>query len=242
MALSGKPGRIEIQLSNFDASKARAAHSTPNLPAGKYVELTVKDDGSGMDEETLQHVFEPFFTTKKPGEGTGLGLSVVHGIVKDHEGILHVDSERNVGSTFYIWFPVFSDDSPELETGRQAPLIPGNGERILFIDDEPADIQLASNFDLEVPVNAGTHGYLSTGAGFDVRLGYRFTIPYQHISITPEVAIGYADLSAQFIRLRPGFRLGFGMAPDAEQALLQFPVRRKPRHPGLACTPDSKPC
>ncbi len=136
-ALSGKPGRIEIQLSNYDPSGARAARSTPNLPAGRYVELTVKDDGSGMDEDTLQHLFEPFFTTKKPGEGTGLGLSVVHGIVKDHEGILHVDSEQHVGSTFHIWFPVFSDQSPELEAAHQSPLTPGNGERILFIDDEP---------------------------------------------------------------------------------------------------------
>ena len=134
-ALSGKPGRIEIRLSNYDES--RAAQAAPNLPAGQYVELSVKDDGAGMDENTLQHLFEPFFTTKKPGEGTGLGLSVVHGIVKDHDGILHVDSALEVGSTFHIWLPVFSGLTPELEADRERSLTLGNGERILFIDDEP---------------------------------------------------------------------------------------------------------
>jgi len=137
-ALAGRPGRIEIRLGNHQQpSSAAGAHSMPKLPPGKYVELVVKDDGCGMDEDTLQHVFEPFFTTKKPGEGTGLGLSVVHGIVKDHEGIIHVESEPQAGSSFHILLPVFADSAPEDEVAGQGSLIPGNGERILFIDDEP---------------------------------------------------------------------------------------------------------
>jgi PAS domain S-box-containing protein len=135
-ALAGKPGSIELRLGNYEA-RPGSEHASLKLPAGKYVEISVRDTGCGMDEDTLQHLFEPFFTTKKPGEGTGLGLSVVHGIVKDHDGIIHVESKRDHGSTFYIWFPVFFDDSPELQAARQAPLVTGNGERILFIDDEP---------------------------------------------------------------------------------------------------------
>jgi two-component system cell cycle sensor histidine kinase/response regulator CckA len=137
-ALAGKPGRIEIRLGNHEQQNAAAGpRPAPKLPPGKYVELVVKDDGCGMDEETLQHVFEPFFTTKKPGEGTGLGLSVVHGIVKDHDGIIHVASEPKTGSSFHVLLPVFGGSVPEAEATEQAPLVIGNGERILFIDDEP---------------------------------------------------------------------------------------------------------
>ena len=136
-AMAGRPGRIEIRLRNYEALSTPAPRSQPKPAPGKYVELMVKDDGCGMDEETLQHVFEPFFTTKKPGEGTGLGLSVVHGIVKDHDGIIHVDSELNSGSSFHILLPVFADSAPEDEAASEGPLVLGNGERILFIDDEP---------------------------------------------------------------------------------------------------------
>jgi CheY-like chemotaxis protein len=136
--LGERPGRVELRLRMHQPSVAASElRPMPQLPAGKYVELVVKDNGCGMSEETLQHVFEPFFSTKKPGEGTGLGLSVVHGIVKDHDGIIHVDSTPNQGSTFYVLLPLFTDSAPAEEVRVELPLQLGNGERILFIDDEP---------------------------------------------------------------------------------------------------------
>jgi nitrogen-specific signal transduction histidine kinase/CheY-like chemotaxis protein len=137
-ALGDRPGRVELRLRMHQPSATGSEpRAIPQLPPGKYVELMVKDDGCGMSEETLQHVFEPFFTTKKPGEGTGLGLSVVHGIVKDHDGIIHVDSAPNQGSAFYVLLPIFSESAPAEEVKLEVPLLLGNGERILFIDDEP---------------------------------------------------------------------------------------------------------
>lgn len=73
-----------------------------------------------------------------------------------------------------------------------------------------ADISLAGDIDLGVPVDQGTTQYLSTGAGFDLRLGYRFRVPYRHISIIPEIAAGYTDLGAHLVRVRPGIRVGVG--------------------------------
>ncbi|HEY3594859.1 MAG TPA: PAS domain S-box protein, partial [Polyangiaceae bacterium] len=115
-ALGDAPGRVELRLRMHQPpATASELRPIPPLPPGKYVELMVKDNGCGMSEETVQHVFEPFFTTKKPGEGTGLGLSVVHGIVKDHDGIIYVDSAPKQGSAFYVLLPIFSEPAPAEE-------------------------------------------------------------------------------------------------------------------------------
>ena len=88
-----------------------------------------------MDDETLKHVFEPFFTTKAPGEGTGLGLSVVHGIVEDHDGVVLLESHVGKGTTFTIYFPEHIALT-ESNAAEPAALELGKGERILLIDDE----------------------------------------------------------------------------------------------------------
>jgi PAS domain S-box-containing protein len=108
-----------------------------DLPPGRYVCLTVNDSGHGMDRSTLERAFEPFFTTKSPGVGTGLGLAVVHGIVKSHDGVVLVESAPGRGTTFQLYFPLLScpatdDSAPETVAPR------GAGERVLFVDDEPA--------------------------------------------------------------------------------------------------------
>ena len=109
----------------------------PGLVPGGYARLTVKDTGCGMDDEVMARLFEPFFTTKGPGEGTGLGLPVVHGIIKDYEGGIFVRSRVGEGSTFDLFFPA----ATEAETVQpQAPLQihAGRGESVLLVDDEPA--------------------------------------------------------------------------------------------------------
>jgi two-component system, NtrC family, sensor kinase len=106
-ALKGNNGTIDITLATVTvgADEARILHLAP----GDYVRLSVADTGCGMDEKTMARVFEPFFTTKGVGEGTGLGLSVVHGIVVDNGGVIKVFSRVNEGTRFDLWFPVAAD-------------------------------------------------------------------------------------------------------------------------------------
>ncbi|MDH4161938.1 MAG: ATP-binding protein [Nitrospirota bacterium] len=114
------------------------------LPPGEYVKLEVSDTGHGMKPEIMKRIFDPYFTTKKPGEGTGMGLAVVHGIVKSHGGQVTVYSEPEVGTTFNVYLPQLKAAERAghaQETGPAVELLPGGHERILFVDDE---VQIAA--------------------------------------------------------------------------------------------------
>jgi two-component system cell cycle sensor histidine kinase/response regulator CckA len=116
----------------------------PEARPGRFVRLTVADTGCGMNAATLSHMFEPFFTTKETGQGTGLGLATVYGIVKQHQGWVLVDSQVGKGSTFTIFLPC------ALEPGQAAPgLVPSamsmGDETILVVEDEPALRELVVN-------------------------------------------------------------------------------------------------
>jgi CheY-like chemotaxis protein len=105
------------------------------VPPGHYVRLRVSDNGCGMDAATVQRIFDPFFSTKPTGKGSGLGLSVVHGIAKAHHAILRVQSESGRGTTFLTYFPAVREaDAAVRAPERTAPC--GRGGRILFVDDE----------------------------------------------------------------------------------------------------------
>src|SRR5208283_87865 len=101
-----------------------------------YVKLTVRDTGTGISPDVMDKIFDPFFTTKALGEGTGLGLSVVHGIVKQHEGHITARSESGKGSIFTVYLPQIESE-PETDAADNDK-IPTGTERILFIDDEEA--------------------------------------------------------------------------------------------------------
>jgi CheY-like chemotaxis protein len=106
-----------------------------DLAHGTYVQLTVRDRGSGIDPQIIDRIFDPFFTTKKQGAGTGLGLAVAHGIVKSHGGMIDVDSQPGEGATFRVLLPTI-DSFSQLDAGIKA-LLPRGRERILIVDDEP---------------------------------------------------------------------------------------------------------
>ncbi len=108
----------------------------PRLKPGNYVRITVQDTGCGMSPGVQSRLFEPFFTTKPPGEGTGLGLSVVHGIVATHEGAITLASHEGEGTTFQIYLPVAVQPERQLEVAAPADLPRGGGQRILVVDDE----------------------------------------------------------------------------------------------------------
>ena len=111
-------------------------------PSGPCLELRIRDTGPGMDQETMDKIFDPFFTTKQPGEGTGMGLSVAHGIVQGHEGVIHVESSPGLGSLFRVLLPFHHANGDETTEGES----PARGaEHILFVDDEELLARMAED-------------------------------------------------------------------------------------------------
>ena len=138
-AMEDKGGILTVSLSDAELdSKFISNH--PELKPGPYIRLTVTDTGHGMLPDVLEKIFIPFFTTKEKGAGTGMGLSVVHGIVNSHGGTIYADSEPGKGSSFEVFLPVIERRlKPE---GRIEQPMPTGTERILFIDDEPAIVNM----------------------------------------------------------------------------------------------------
>ena len=144
-ALPAQGGRIEVGLAAVTLDDAQR-HRLPELPSlpslsdaasGRCVHLWVRDNGVGMDEATRERIFDPFFTTKTVGQGTGLGLSVVHGIVGAHGGAILLDTAPGQGSTFHIYLPLLQSDEagPALERASSAGPR-GGGQHVLYIDDD----------------------------------------------------------------------------------------------------------
>ncbi len=137
-------GRLSVRL-DACAVNAEFANGSPDLSPGQFVRLTISDTGCGMSDAIQGRVFEPFFTTKAPGEGAGLGLSVMHGIVRGHHGAIRLTSKVDQGATFEIYFPALLSASESTASARedtQENLPRGNGERILFVDDDPSLVTL----------------------------------------------------------------------------------------------------
>jgi signal transduction histidine kinase/ActR/RegA family two-component response regulator len=134
-ALDLQPGKIIVSLEPVEVD-ATLARKRPHWRPGRYVRLSISDTGPGIEPTLLPRIFDPFFTSKGPGEGTGLGLAVVHGIMHAHEGAVTVETKLGSGSTFRLYFPEI--EAPA--TGQPAPLSvvrTGRSERVLVIDDEP---------------------------------------------------------------------------------------------------------
>lgn len=131
-------GTLEVSLTDVEVDSEFAA--SYEIVIGKYLKLSVSDSGHGISEEDLEKIFDPFFTTKPVGEGTGMGLAVVHGIVKNHQGAITVSSEKGVNTTFNIFFPVIeeaiADKKKEFET------MPKGDEHILVVDDDISLVKL----------------------------------------------------------------------------------------------------
>jgi PAS domain S-box-containing protein len=132
ITLSAKPVRIE----------ENAVGNHPESRPGNFVRLDVMDTGCGMDEGVLKHIFEPFFTTKEVGRGTGLGLSTVYGIVKQHGGWMEVESVVGKGSSFHVFLPVCASGRPGENNNKSTPVVGGKGETVLVVEDETAVQQL----------------------------------------------------------------------------------------------------
>jgi CheY-like chemotaxis protein len=133
-AMEETGGELTVSLTRADRISREPA--TPDMSPGPWVCLSVSDTGTGMDYITAEKIFDPFFTTKKPGKGTGMGLSVVHGIVTDMNGVIQVKTEPDRGTTFDVYFPLGAETEDE-ETLQVTDPVPGGTETILLVDDEP---------------------------------------------------------------------------------------------------------
>ncbi|MCG6879241.1 MAG: response regulator, partial [Deltaproteobacteria bacterium] len=138
-AMKEKGGVLEVGFSEVTLDE-KTASRYEDLSAGDFVKLTVKDSGEGIAPDILEKVFEPYFTTKEFGEGSGMGLSVVYGLVKKCKGAIKIDSIVGKGTTFEVLFPKIEEEAPAKE--KKEVKLPGGKERILLVDDDPSIVNM----------------------------------------------------------------------------------------------------
>jgi len=148
-------GVLEVRLDAVEVTADfAAAHAS--LTSGPHVRLMIRDTGHGMPPAVMERIFEPFFTTKDVGEGTGMGLAVVDGIIANHGGAITVASMPGQGTTFAIYLPRIASTMPSIETPEASP-IPGGNARILFVDDEPTLTHMAAEMLMRLGYEATVH-------------------------------------------------------------------------------------
>jgi CheY-like chemotaxis protein/two-component sensor histidine kinase len=140
-ALKKTKGELKVSLVPTEIKPQDSLIILHGLIPGMYLKLTVSDTGTGIPPEIIDRIFDPFFTTKRPGEGSGMGLSVVHGIVNACHGAITVESKVGKGTDFHVYLPLLkeTEEKPAVEVAAN---ITGGKERILFVDDEEALVQL----------------------------------------------------------------------------------------------------
>jgi CheY-like chemotaxis protein len=135
-AIGTKSGHIRVGAEEWQVTPESPV---AGVPAGRYLRLVVSDDGRGMDDQTMSRIFDPFFTTKGVGEGTGLGLAVVHGIVETYGGFITVESQPTAGTTFRVFLPVTDQAPPprEVPPSPAPAVVPSvSPDTVLLVDDE----------------------------------------------------------------------------------------------------------
>jgi CheY-like chemotaxis protein len=210
-------GAISIDLSEYSLSSPADAPDSAMSP-GPYVRLSVSDTGEGMSPDILERVFDPFFTTKPHGEGTGLGLSVVHGIVASHGGTITVSSELGKGSCFTVYLPKHRDDGERDFTGGDGSM-PRGHERVLFIDDEE-DLAVIGDHML---TNLGYHTISKTSSREALAL-FRLNPSDFDVVVTDQTMPELAglELAKEILAVRPDMPIvmctGFSHIVDADVA------------------------
>ncbi|MDX2092922.1 MAG: MASE1 domain-containing protein [Kofleriaceae bacterium] len=207
-------GQLVIRTGTADIDET-AARSVPELVAGRYVSLQVSDTGIGVPPANLEHIFEPFFTTKPLGQGTGLGLATVFGIVKQHRGHIRVESELDRGSMFEVLLP--ASPEPAVAIASEPSTLPRGGtETILVVEDDPA-LRRATCATLR------QHGYrvLEAATGAEAMQLFDTTTESIQLLLTDLVMPGGIDgftLAANLVGRRPNLRVIFTSGYSAELA------------------------
>ncbi len=200
------PGRITIETANVSIAQRQFAEC-PSLSAGPYVMLSVADTGEGMDEETRRNVFEPFYTTKPQGEGTGLGLAMVYGLVQSSGGYVDVESNPGEGSVFRVYLPTVRADE---QTGAPVESAPrpatGDGRTVLLVEDEETVRHV-----LVRELRLGGYTVLEAGDAREaIPLGEHYTEPID-LLVTDVVMPGIKgpQLAEKLLRVRPQMQVLF---------------------------------
>jgi PAS domain S-box-containing protein len=214
MRLTG--GVLEVGLDEVDVTEPMAVTDGRLMP-GPYVRLTIRDTGHGIAEAIMGRIFEPFFTTKAPDEGTGMGLTVVQSILRNHDGAIDVRSRPNQGSTFTLYFPRFH--KPVETSTPAAEPVPGGTEWVLFVDDEESVARLGCMM-LE---RLGYNAVVST-SGDEALALFRAAPERFDLVITDHTMPGMtgAALAQELQRLRPELPVilcsGFSHTMNADKA------------------------
>ncbi len=198
-AIGEKGGVITVRLSQEEIM-AGTTTGEPDLSPGSYARLTISDTGCGIDPVHLGRLFDPFFTTKGVGEGTGLGLSVVYGIVHDHSGTIKVASLPGQGATFHIYLPLSEGNLQERAEPKKTATLRGN-ERILFVDDE---VELV---DLGQKILAGLGYSVKACADSRAALQTYLANPQAYDLIITDMNMPHlsgSELAVQILAVRPG--------------------------------------
>ncbi|MDI6726616.1 MAG: PAS domain S-box protein [Smithellaceae bacterium] len=195
-------GKITIETDNVEFDEAYCQSHAGFIP-GQYVLLALSDDGCGMDRDVMAHLFEPFFTTKPLGEGTGLGLATVYGIVKQNEGFINVYSEPSKGSTFKIYLPRHRSEPVTLEAPKGAAEAPTGTETVLLVEDEETLLEIGQ-------IMLAHLGYEVLAAGSPLQ-ALRLAEEFQgeiHLLLTDVVmpVMSGRDLWQRLCALRPGLK------------------------------------
>jgi PAS domain S-box-containing protein len=200
---TARGGELAIEIGPAMLTAQGAEPGRPAVPAGRYARIVVRDSGHGMDAETRARAFEPFFTTKRPGEGTGLGLATVYGIVKQSDGFIWCYSEPDRGTSFEIFLPERLGLAPTPERRAAMPAVQGGGETVLVVEDEEPVRRMAAR-------TLSSRGYRVLEAADGVQaLAREPEWGPIHLLVTDVVmpGMGGRELAAALLARRPGLRL-----------------------------------
>ncbi len=215
-AMREKGGNLDIEVSELSVSPSNG--DPHGIAPGQYVKLSVRDTGIGISADIMEKIFDPFFTTKKFGEGTGLGLSVVHGIAKQHDGHIMVESEPSRGSTFTVYFPQITGELEASAVGHDE--IPTGSERILFVDDEEALVEMGEDILAELGYEVASRMNGREALALFRTDPSRFDLVITDQTMPEMTGI---DLAREIFSLRPNMPIimctGFSYLVDADRAL-----------------------
>lgn len=235
-AMGGNPGRLSLEVQTTTVgNESVKGHfvAFKNMKPGEYVRVAVSDTGHGIAPDILERVFDPYFTTKAPGQGSGLGLSVVHGIVKNYNGNIAIDSRPGEGTVVKVWLPII--DSMEAPEKKESETMPLGTERILLVDDEVELLKIHHKIleQLRYKVVSVSNSTIALALFRDTPMDFDIIITDMSM---PNLT--GAQLAAEALNIRPDMPIilctGFSEFIDAKQAkaigikkFLMKPVNKK---------------
>jgi PAS domain S-box-containing protein len=217
-------GVLSMETRDVDLDEAFVARHVPLRP-GNYVVLVVKDHGIGMDEATRQRIFEPFFTTKDQGQGTGLGLATVYGIVQQSGGCISVDSELGQGTSFTIYLPRVTSEVADPPVARTEQTIRGS-ETILIVEDDPALLRMSTRI-----LRSVGYQVLTAAEGTEALRVLQNHDDTVHLLLTDVVmpGMGGRELAGWLTEIRPEIRILY-TSGYTDDAILRHGVLQRTAH------------